>query len=81
MHRSRTPVAQDTAAEADEPAPEPAPTQLAGVGEELDLSDEWEAIAAEASRPKRLPPKKSQRQAGARSYSKPSRLRLKQRSD
>ncbi len=29
--------------------PEAAPLQIAGVGEELDLSDEWEAIAAEAS--------------------------------
>jgi pilus assembly protein FimV len=32
------------------PAPEEAaPIQLAGIGEELDLSDEWEAIAAESA--------------------------------
>ncbi len=30
---------------------EEAPVQLAGIGEELDLSDEWEAIAAETSEP------------------------------
>ena len=38
---------QDAAVEAAEPAQEPAHTQLAGIGEELDLSDEWEAISAE----------------------------------
>jgi tetratricopeptide (TPR) repeat protein len=30
---------------------EEAPVQLAGIGEELDLSDEWEAIAAETTEP------------------------------
>jgi pilus assembly protein FimV len=30
---------------------EEAPVQLAGIGEELDLSDEWEAIAAETKEP------------------------------
>src|SRR5580700_10367127 len=29
--------------------PEEAPAQIAGIGEELDLSDEWEAIAAETA--------------------------------
>jgi tetratricopeptide (TPR) repeat protein len=31
--------------------PEAAPVQIAGIGEELDLSDEWEAIAAETTEP------------------------------
>src|SRR5208282_1897853 len=30
-------------------AAEEAPVQIAGIGEELDLSDEWEAIAAETA--------------------------------
>jgi len=32
-------------------AAEEAPVQIAGIGEELDLSDEWEAIAAETAEP------------------------------
>ena len=44
---AEAPVAQEVVAEAVEPAQEPAHAQLAGIGEELDLSDEWEAISAE----------------------------------
>src|SRR5271168_3061219 len=44
---AEAPVAQELVAEAVEPAQEPAHAQLAGIGEELDLSDEWEAISAE----------------------------------
>jgi pilus assembly protein FimV len=44
---TEAPVAQEVVAEAAEPAQEPAHAQLAGIGEELDLSDEWEAISAE----------------------------------
>ncbi len=48
---AEAPVAQDAAAEDAAPAQEPAHTQLAGIGEELDLSDEWEAISAEVQEP------------------------------
>jgi pilus assembly protein FimV len=41
------PLAVEEAAAAE--TPEAAPLQIAGVGEELDLSDEWEAIAAETA--------------------------------
>ena len=48
---AEAPVTQEVAAgggaPAEEPAQQPAHTQLAGIGEELDLSDEWEAISAE----------------------------------
>lgn len=43
-------LAPEGAVGAAEPAEE-APAQIAGIGEELDLSDEWEAIAAEAAEP------------------------------
>ena len=73
------PVAQDAAAEAAEPAQEPAHTQLAGIGEELDLSDEWEAISAEVQEAETPARKKSRQQAWSWiPYSNPSRFRLKQ---
>jgi pilus assembly protein FimV len=42
------PLAVEGAVDAAVPAEE-APAQIAGIGEELDLSDEWEAIAAETA--------------------------------